>query len=61
MKNKTKIKPVANPQRLINPEKLWAIENELIDIPLQYRDDFWNELLASYSQDLACNESSGIE
>jgi len=56
MKNKNTTNHVTNPQGLINPEKLWAIENELIDIPLQYRDDFWNELLASYSEDLICTE-----
>jgi hypothetical protein len=53
MKNKTLANQNTNPQGLINPEKLWAIENELIDIPLQYRDNFWNELLASYTQDLS--------
>ncbi len=51
MKNKTLVNHSTNPQGLINPEKLWAIENELIDIPLQYRDNFWNELLDSYAQD----------
>lgn len=49
----TKTNRVTNPQGLINPEKLWAIEDELIDIPLQYRENFWRELLANYSQDLA--------
>ncbi len=56
MKNKSKTNHVTSPQRLINPEKLWAIEDELINIPLQYRDNFWNELLASYTQDLTCTE-----
>lgn len=46
------------PQGLKNPEKLWAIENELMDIPLQYRDSFWNELLASYSTDLTYKDVS---
>lgn len=35
----------------LNPEKLWAIENELINIPFQYRDKYWNEILASYTHD----------
>ena len=56
MKNKTLANHSSSPQRLINPEKLWAIEDELIDIPLQYRDNFWYELLDSYTQDL-----TGIE
>ena len=47
---------VTSAQALINPEILWAIENELIDIPLQYRDNFWNELLASYSNDMTRTE-----
>jgi hypothetical protein len=38
-------------QALINPEYLWAIEDELINIPAQYSDNFWNELLASYIHD----------
>lgn len=37
---------------LINPEKLWAIENELINIPQQYRDRFWSEVLENYTPDL---------
>lgn len=52
MKNKPFSNQINNPQALINPEKLWAIENELINIPLQFRENFWNELLACYSQDL---------
>ncbi len=56
MKNKLTKNHVTTPHELINPEILWAIENELIEIPLQYRDNFWNELLASYTQDLTCTE-----
>lgn len=48
---KTSINKENSPQSFINPEGLWAIEDELINIPLQYRDNFWNELLASYTQD----------
>lgn len=51
MKNKSLIKHNYNPKGLINPEILWSIENELIDIPIQYRDNFWNEILDSYIQD----------
>jgi hypothetical protein len=56
MRNKTLANHSTNPQGLLNPEKLWAIENGLIDIPLQYRDNFWNELLDSYTQDLTGTE-----
>jgi hypothetical protein len=56
MKNKLTTNDVTSPHGLKNPEILWAIENELIDIPLQYRDNFWNELLASYTQDLIFTE-----
>ena len=52
MKNKSTTNHVTSPLRLINPRKLWAIEDELIDIPLQYRDKYWNELLESYNEDL---------
>jgi hypothetical protein len=56
MKNKTLANHSTNPQRLLNPEKLWAIEDELIDIPLQYRDNYWHELLASYTQNFTGTE-----
>ena len=56
MNNKTLANHSTNPQRLLNPEKLWAIEDELIDIPLQYRDNYWHELLASYTQDFTGTE-----
>lgn len=40
-----------NHKALINPEQLWAIEDELINIPLQFRDRFWTELLDNYMHD----------
>jgi hypothetical protein len=52
MENKILANQSTNLQLLVNPEKLWAIEDELMNIPLQYRDSFWNELLDSYTQDL---------
>ena len=61
MKNELQPNEHINPQVLINPEKLWAIENELINIPFQYRDDFWSELLASYSPDSTRKESLKVE
>lgn len=51
MRNDTMINKATCPNALINPERLWAIEDELINIPLQFRDSFWNELLASYNHD----------
>ena len=48
MKNKTLTNQEINSNMLFNPEILWAYENELINIPLQYREDFWNEVVAGY-------------
>lgn len=48
MKNNNSAVHHSKAHLLINPKQLWAIENELIDIPLQYRDIFWNELVNSY-------------
>jgi len=51
MRDMTVLTQESNPNMFLNPEILWAIENELINIPPQYRDSFWNELLASYVND----------
>lgn len=56
MKNNTAINEVTSPQAFLNPERLWAIEDELINIPLQFRDRYWNELLASYTPDKTTHE-----
>ena len=37
-----------NYQEFINPEQLWGIEDILIDIPVQYQEQFWKELIGGF-------------
>jgi hypothetical protein len=46
-----------NNQAFINPEQLWGIEDILIDIPLQYREEFWNELLLGFVKEYTIQEN----